>query len=110
MGRITRFIFWDYKRGSWQFDVMVGLILAFIFLMPRDVFHDQPKAVNVVMLRGGFWIEPQMLTGVPDDQLLSKAAALVNARYKTHSTISSVEPIYDEAEQEIKGYMAFTKP
>jgi len=38
------------------------------------------------------------------------AAVLVNSRYKTHPTISSVEPIYDEAEQEIKGYMAFTKP
>ena len=110
MPPISRFIFWDYKRGSWQYDVMVGLILMFIFLMPRDIFRDQPKAANVVMLRGGFWIEPQLLTGVPDKDLLSKAAVLVNSRYKTHPTISSVEPIYDEAEQEIKGYMAFTKP
>lgn len=107
---LSRFIFWDYRRGSWQYDVMVGLILAFIFLTPREIFRDQPKAANVVMLRGGFWIEPQLLTGVPQNELLSKAAVLVKSRYKTHPTISSVEPIYDDAEQEIKGYMAFTKP
>lgn len=110
MRSIGRFLFWDYPRASWQYDVMVGLILMFIFLMPRNVFRDQPKAAAVVMLRGGFWIEPQVLAGVPDNQLLSKASAVVNARYKTRATISSVEPIYDEAEQEIKGYMAFTKP
>ena len=89
---------------------MVGLILAFIFLMPRDIFRDQPKAPNIVMLRGGFWIEPQLLAGAPEDQLLSRATDLVNKRYKTHAAVTAVEPIYDDAEQEIKGYMAFTRP
>jgi hypothetical protein len=110
MGSIGRFIFWDYARASWQYDVMVALILAFIFVTPRAFFRDQPKAATVVMLRGGFWIEPQLLSGVPDRELLSRAGTLVNARYKTHPTITSVEPIYDEAEQEIKGYMVSTKP
>jgi hypothetical protein len=110
MGSLGRFLLWDYPRASWQYDVMVALILAFVFLTPREFFRDQPKAANVVMLRGGFWIEPQLLSGVPENQRLSKAGTLVNARYKTHATLSSVEPIYDEAEQEIKGYMAFTKP
>jgi hypothetical protein len=105
-----RFLFWDFPRASWQNHVMVGLILMFIFMTPRDIFRDQPKAASVVMLRGGFWIDPQVLAGVPDGQLLSKATAVVNARYKTRAAINSVEPIYDEAEQEIKGYMAFTKP
>lgn len=89
---------------------MVGLILAFIFLTPRDIFRDQPKANNVVMIRGGFWIEPQILSGVPESQLLKRATAVVDQRYKTRAAITAVEPIYDDAEQEIKGYMAFTKP
>ncbi len=38
------FIFWAYERGSWQYDVMVALILAFIFLTPRSFFHDRPPA------------------------------------------------------------------
>ncbi|HTS75813.1 MAG TPA: hypothetical protein VMG40_06390 [Bryobacteraceae bacterium] len=109
MRGIGRFIFWDYGRGSWQYDVMVGLILAFIFLMPREIFNDQPKAANVVILRGGFWIDPQLLAGVPDQQLVTKAAALVNQRYKTRPVITAVEPIPDDS-GEIKGYMAFTNP
>jgi hypothetical protein len=109
MRTIGRLIFWDYARGSWQYDVMVGLILMFIFMTPREIFNDQPKAANVVMLRGGFWIDPQLLLGVPDDQLVSRAAVVVNQRFRTRPAITVVEPIPDDAGQ-IKGYMAFTKP
>jgi hypothetical protein len=110
MRAIGRFLFWDYKRASWQYDVMVAVILCFIFLMPRDIFRDQPKAPGIVMLHGGVWIEPQKLANVPDAALVSRATALIDERYKTHVVISSVEPIYDETEQEVKGYMAFVKP
>ena len=108
MRGLGRFLFWDYARGSWQYDVMVGLILAFIFLTPRDIFNDQPKAANIVILRGGFWIDPQLLAGVPDNELVSKATALINQRYKNRPVINVIEPIPDDAGQ-IKGYMAFTK-
>src|SRR5262245_49841161 len=110
MGALGRFIFWDYHRASWQYDVMVALILAFIFITPREIFRDQPKAASVVMLRGGFWIEPQLLMGVPETELVPKATTLVNTRYKTRTRIGSVEPIYDDNEQEIKGYLAFPQP
>jgi hypothetical protein len=39
---VYRGLFWTYERGTWQYDVMVALILAFIFFTPRDWFHDQP--------------------------------------------------------------------
>lgn len=39
---IHRGLFWTYERGTWQYDIMVALILAFIFLTPRSWFHDQP--------------------------------------------------------------------
>ena len=103
-------VLWDYRRASWQYDIIVGLIVAFIFLTPRDIFHDQPKATNVVMIHGGFWIAPQLLSGVPQEQLLQSATSVVDQRYKTRAIITAVEPIYDDAEQEVKGYMAFTKP
>ena len=47
---IKRFLFWDYPRAGWQYDVMVGLILAFIFITPREWFRDQPRANSIVML------------------------------------------------------------
>jgi hypothetical protein len=36
-------IFWSYERGSWPYDVMVLVILAFVLLTPRSWFHDQPQ-------------------------------------------------------------------
>ena len=41
---VYRGLFWTYERGTWQYDIMVALILAFIFLTPRDWFRDQPVA------------------------------------------------------------------
>lgn len=40
---IKRSIFWSYERGSWQYDIIVLLILAFIFLTPSGWFHDRPR-------------------------------------------------------------------
>lgn len=108
MGAIKRFIFWDFQRGSWQYDVMVGLILVFIFVTPKTVFHDQPKANSVQILRNGFWIDPQVMNGVAEGEMLNKAATAVNAKYKTHTTIVNVEPIFND-EQELQGYMAYPK-
>lgn len=43
VGRTLKgFLLWHYERGSWQYDVMVALILAFLFLAPAKYFHDQP--------------------------------------------------------------------
>ena len=41
---LKRFILWDFPRGGWQYDVVVGIILAFIFLTPIWVnFRDKPQ-------------------------------------------------------------------
>jgi hypothetical protein len=109
MTALKRFILWDYKRASWQYDVIVVLILAFIFAIPREFFRDQPKPAGVAMVHGGYWIEPQQLADAPPLDLNWRAAALVNKQFKIHTEIESVEPIYDEAEHELKGYLAFPK-
>jgi hypothetical protein len=35
---IARVVFWRYQRGSWQYDILCGLIILFIFLTPKSVF------------------------------------------------------------------------
>jgi hypothetical protein len=35
---IGRVLFWRYARGSWQYDILCGLILVFIFATPKSVF------------------------------------------------------------------------
>lgn len=106
----SRLIFWEFPRGSASYDVVVALILAFIFLTPRSIFRDQPKAQSIVMLpaQQGFLLEPGLLAGVPESQRAERAAALVRDRFKTRAVVTRVEPVYDE--EELTGYMAFTAP
>jgi hypothetical protein len=39
---IKSYVLWTHPRGGFHYDVMVTLILAFIFLTPRSVFKDSP--------------------------------------------------------------------
>ncbi len=44
MGKLLKsYIFWTYERGSFHYDIMVTLILIFMFLAPRFIdFKDKP--------------------------------------------------------------------
>ena len=43
MKTLRSYIFWTYERGSFHYDVMVTLILLFLFVSPRFInFHDKP--------------------------------------------------------------------
>jgi len=49
MSRIWRtikgYVLWTYERGSFHYDVMVTVILLFVFLSPRYIdFKDKPPA------------------------------------------------------------------
>ncbi|MCU1272489.1 MAG: hypothetical protein JWN74_3783 [Acidobacteriaceae bacterium] len=44
---IKSFIFWSYERGTVQYDIMVTLILIFVFFSPRLInFNDRPVQRN----------------------------------------------------------------
>lgn len=110
-----RLIFWDFPRASWQYDVVVGLILLFIFATPREWFHDQPKASSIVLmssLHGSnrVFIATELLVDTPDGQRPEVAQRLIHQRTGKSWHVVRVEPIRDEAEQEIKGFIAYTAP
>ncbi len=45
MRLLRNYVWWTYERGSVHYDVMVTLILAFIFLSPHVIdFKDKPVA------------------------------------------------------------------
>ena len=111
---VKRFILWDYPRAGWQYDVMVGLILAFIFLTPREWFRDQPRASSIVMLPSEnganvFWMDAEQLSNTPEADRDAQASVLLKARTGKKYNVTRLEPIID-SEKEIKGYMAFTTP
>jgi hypothetical protein len=44
MKLLKSYLFWTYQRGTFHYDVMVTLILLFLFVSPRFInFHDRPE-------------------------------------------------------------------
>ena len=113
-----RFVLWDYPRGGWQYDLVVGLILAFLFLTPRDLFRDQPRIPNarpIAMLpsengSSPFWIDTELLGGTPEADRPAKLTELLRAQTgNSRLLVTRVEPVRG-SEDEMLGYMAFAKP
>jgi len=113
---LKRFILWDYPRASWQYDVMVGIILAFVFLMPRAWFHDQPRIPTVTSVallpeKGNsvFFVNSALLAGVSDQGRAAKLTEILQARTSNRRlVVIRVEPVLD-SEGELEGYMAFAR-
>ena len=59
---IRGYILWSYERGSLHYDVMVTLILLFVFLSPRWInFKDKP--IERVPHQTGVLIQPDAAGG-----------------------------------------------
>jgi hypothetical protein len=44
---IRSYILWQHERGTLHYDIMVTLILIFVFFSPRVInFNDKPAALN----------------------------------------------------------------
>ena len=114
---VKRSVLWDYPRATWQYDVMVAVILGFVFLTPRNWFRDQPRiphSSNIAMLpseQGSnvFWVEPELLDSVPEARRTVRLGEILSVRTGKKQVVTRIETIFD-AEKEIKGYMAFAKP
>ena len=117
MGSVIRkIVFWDFPRTSWPYDVVVTLILIFIFVTPRSWFRDRPHADRVVLLSSTdagsvrVYIEPGLLRNVPEKLRQQRAAELIRQRTGKMPHLVHVEPIRDQAEPEVKGFIAYTTP
>ncbi len=108
---------WDYQRGVWQYDVICGVIVLFIFFSPRGWFRDQPLAPSVAEItstsahqgESAFWIEPELVTRYRIDKRLSEISKILTARTRKKLVMTRIDPMYD-SEQEVIGYMAYAKP
>lgn len=112
---LKRLIFWDFPRAAWQYDIAVGIILIFIFATPREWFRDQPRASSIILMSTirhseRVFIATDLLASVPERERPSRAEVLIHKRTGKSWHVIRVEPIKDEAEQEIKGFIAYTAP
>jgi hypothetical protein len=104
----TRAVLWSYERGSWQYDIIVVLILAFIFLAPSSWFHDRPR-LQLTDLRhvpgimelnhnGNTWtlqVDARLVPSATGPQAERSIRKLLSPRFGQSLRIKSVSPIRD---------------
>jgi hypothetical protein len=102
---IRGYILWSYERGSLHYDVMVTLILLFVFLSPYWInFKDKPiervpHLTGVVIQpdgKGGFiyQIEASELNAKTENGLREEMLAIVEP-ITGAAAISKIEPLKD---------------
>jgi hypothetical protein len=48
LSTLKKILFWSYDRGTWQYDVMCVLILAFVLFAPNSAFHSHRPTPLIV--------------------------------------------------------------
>lgn len=108
---IRDYLFWSYERGTIQYDVMVTLILLFVFLSPRLInFKDKPVEHNphrtgVVVVPDGqgaliYQIEAAAIAGQAvgkdDDAFRSQLLQIIEP-ISGEVSITKIEPVRDSS-------------
>jgi hypothetical protein len=102
---IRDYLFWSYERGTIQYDVMVTLILLFVFLSPRLInFKDKPvernpHRIGVAVVPDGqggliYQIEAAAVVGKDDGAIRSELLQIIEP-ISGDVSISKVEPVRD---------------
>ena len=115
---IRGYILWSYERGSLHYDVMVTLILLFVFLSPYWInFKDKPiervphQTAVVVQPdgKGGFvyQIDASVLSAKNDAALREEMLAIIEP-ITGAAAISNIEPVKD-GKGKIKSYKVWVE-
>jgi len=119
---LRSYLFWTYERGSFHYDVMVTLILLFLFVGPRFIdFKARPVETltldpsEVVVKEAGtteagkifvYQIRAQDLHGASTDSERQAAILNVIEPISGHVTLRRYEPVRD-AKGKITAYNAW---
>ena len=103
---IRGYLFWTYERGSVHYDVMVTLILAFVFLAPRWInFNDKPveripHQTGVVVTPDGdkfiYLVDASAVSG-SDDASIRESLLKVIEPYAGEVSVERYEVVRDRA-------------
>jgi hypothetical protein len=111
-------VFWSYRRGSWQYDLIVAGILAFIFIAPQYInFGDQPRPPAIQEIESLsdeagtllFWVDPSVIDETPAAEVPDRLRTLLRQRTGRSLQVIETKPTTD-AEGEIRAYLVYARP
>lgn len=115
---IYRGFFWTYDRGTWQYDVMVILILAFIFLTPRSWFRDRqasplPTSDIVLLLNDPaqkvYQVRASLMKVEADGSVEQSAAKLLETHTGKSVEVIRVEPSLKDSRGKVISYAVWVR-
>ena len=115
---IRSYILWSHERGSIQYDVMVTLILLFVFFSPKVInFKDKPidrtrQQTGVTVTADGhggliYQVDAQAITANNDTAIRSQLLQIIES-ISGEVTISSYETQRDKSGR-VQGYKVFVQ-
>jgi hypothetical protein len=106
---LKKILFWPYERGSWQYDIMVVAILAFIFFAPNDLFHShRSSAADTSAAARPIFVSRDDVGEVEPDRLGQKISEMLSSKYGHRVEVSRVERVVDDSNK-LTGYIAWEK-
>lgn len=110
-------VFWSHRRGSWQYDIICALILAFIFLTPRAFFGDQPRtpvAREIQPLEDApstllFVVDAETIDGMPAAERDARLERMLSKRSGQRLSIVDVQPAPSQADAP-RSYLVYARP
>ena len=117
-----RSVFWTYRRGSWQYDIIVLVILAFIFLSPASWFTPQPAPQVTGFLKNqgiiqvgsikdnwSYIVDARLIKAQPGQKMEDAVGAVLSQRLHKTVAVKSVDQILDK-NKAVTGYMVVVGP
>jgi hypothetical protein len=99
LGVLKKFLFWSYVRGSWQYDVMCALILAFIFFAPNQVFHSADGDLSAP-----FFLKHGEIGSLEPDTYEYVISDYISRKYNRKVKATKIVPVLD-GEGSLSGYL-----
>jgi hypothetical protein len=106
---LTRTLLWTYERGSWQYDLIVLAILAFIFITPRTWFNDRPTLqltdlrhsqgfVEMGRTKEGwhYLVDARLVESITPDKPQDAILQILRSRLNKPFRVKSVEVVRDQ--------------
>jgi hypothetical protein len=97
LSTLKKVLFWSYDRGTWQYDVLCVLILAFIFFGPNRFFATQPhRAFLSGAQRGQVLVSLEDIGAPPQGRLVEAITRHLTRVSGKDLAVSEVKPVSDE--------------
>lgn len=113
---LLRSVFWAYERGTWQYDLILVVILCFIFLTPISWFRHQPSprlsdfaksegVIEIGRIQGewSYFVNSRLVQLLPHLKIEDATREILHRRYQKDFVVKSVDVIRDKNDR-VVGY------